>query len=67
VVSPNRLFLILRNGKPAAKAAKSSGHLDLLAGLDGMKRIHMHGALDPLGSLEPSGLPIWQQSQAITK
>jgi hypothetical protein len=55
------------NGKPAGKAAKSSGLLGLLAGIHGTKRIHMPRALDPLGSIEPSGLPFCQPSQAITK
>ena len=48
--------------------ARPLGTLDgLLAGILGMTRTHKPRALDPLGSLEPSGLPIWQRSQAIPK
>jgi hypothetical protein len=51
--------------------AKSSGILGTLDGLVagnlGIKRTHNPRAFDPLGSLESSGLPIWQPSQAITK
>ena len=47
--------------------AKSCGDLGGLDGELGLKRIHMPRALDPLGSLEPSGLPICQPSQVIPK
>ena len=50
--------------RPPAKPCGGLGRLD---GELGLKRIQMPSALNPLGSLEPSGLPIWQQSQAIPK
>jgi hypothetical protein len=43
------------------------GPLGTLDGILRLKRITIPSALDPLGSLAPSGLPICQPSQVIPK
>jgi hypothetical protein len=58
-VAPNHLKWEASFQECQPNALGPLGTLDgTLAGILGMKRTHKPRALDPLGSLEPSGLPI---------